>query len=55
MVIASDCTYYPTSFPLGCKIHFYGGGSPIMTDIRSLESYMVGELETKTIYEMEGS
>lgn len=55
VVIASDCNYYPTSFPLGCKIHFYGGGSPIMTDIRSLESYMVGELETKTIYEMEGS
>lgn len=53
--IASDCTYYPTSFPIGCKIYFYGGGSPVMTDIRSLEGYTIGELETKTINEMEGN
>ena len=53
--IASDCTYYPTSFPIGCKIYFYGGGSPTMTDIRSLEGYTIGELETKTINEMEGN
>ena len=53
--IASDCTYYPTSFPIGCKIYFYGGGSPAMTDIRSLEGYTIGELETKTINEMEGN
>ncbi|MBP7187538.1 MAG: leucine-rich repeat protein [Ruminococcus sp.] len=24
--IASDCTYYPTSFPDGCVIEFYDGG-----------------------------
>lgn len=24
--IAADCTYYPTSFPDGCEIEFYGGG-----------------------------
>ena len=53
--IASDCTYYPTSVPIGCKIYFYGGGSPVMTDIRSLEGYTIGELETKTINEMEGN
>ena len=53
--IANDCTYYPTSFPIGCKIYFYGGGSPAMTDIRSLEGYTIGELETKTINEMEGN
>lgn len=23
--IAGDCTYYPTSFPDGCVIDFYGG------------------------------
>jgi len=23
--IAEDCTYYPTSFPDGCVIDFYGG------------------------------
>ena len=53
--IANDCTYYPTSFPIGCKIYFYGGGSPAMTDIRSLEGYTIGEIETKTINEMEGN
>ncbi len=24
--IAADCEYYPTSFPNGCEIEFYGGG-----------------------------
>lgn len=24
--ISSDCEYYPTSFPGGCEIEFYGGG-----------------------------
>lgn len=24
--IAPDCTYFPTSFPEGCVVEFYGGG-----------------------------
>ena len=24
--ISADCEYYPTSFPEGCEIEFYGGG-----------------------------
>lgn len=24
--ISEDCEYYPTSFPKGCEIEFYGGG-----------------------------
>lgn len=23
VTIASDCTYFPTSFPDGCEVHFY--------------------------------
>lgn len=26
--IAADCEFYPTSFPEGCEISYYGGGGP---------------------------
>lgn len=56
--LPENCTYYATSFPEGCIITggiLIGGDSPTMTDIRSLERYTIGELETKTINEMEGN
>lgn len=53
--IASDCTYYETSFPSDCRIYFYGGGTITINSIADMESHQIGRLVTMTINELEGN
>lgn len=53
--IASDCTYYETSFPSDCRIYFYGGGTITIDSIADMESHQIGRLITMTINELEGN
>lgn len=55
VTIASDCTYSARSFPVKCKINFYGGGVPVITTILDMEQNLVGRLCTMSINELEGN
>lgn len=67
--ISRTCTYYPTSFPVGCEIWYYDDepepaddfyskaeidAMMIRLGILGLEIYPIEKLENYTIYELEG-
>lgn len=47
--IADDCEYYPTSFPPGCEIEFYGGGGEY-GQLYDSEGYAVIDADGARIY-----
>ena len=47
--IANDCEYYPTSFPPGCEIEFYGGGGEY-GQLYDSEGYAVIDADGARIY-----
>lgn len=47
--IASDCEYYPTSFPPDCEIEFYGGGGEY-GQLYDSEGYAVIDADGARIY-----
>ena len=47
--IADDCEYYPTSFPPGCEIEFYGGGGEF-GQLYDSEGYAIIDADGARIY-----
>ena len=47
--IADDCEYYPTSFPPGCEIEFYGGGGEY-GQLYDSEGYAIIDADGARIY-----
>lgn len=47
--IASDCEYYPTSFPVGCDITYYGGGGEY-GQLYDSEGYAIIDRDGARIY-----
>lgn len=47
--IASDCEYYPTSFPEGCEITYYGGGGEY-GQLYDSEGYAIIDRDGAKIY-----
>ena len=47
--IADDCGYYPTSFPPGCEIEFYGGGGEY-GQLYDSEGYAVIDADGARVY-----
>lgn len=50
--IANDCEYYPTSFPPGCEIEFYGGGGEY-GQLYDSEGYAIIDADGARIYAKE--
>lgn len=49
VTIAPDCTYYPTSFPEGCEVSFYGGGGDYVP-LADSEGYVLLDSDGARIY-----
>lgn len=49
VTIAPDCTYYPTSFPEGCEVSFYGGGGDYVP-LADSEEYILLDSDGARIY-----
>lgn len=49
VTIADDCEYYPTSFPEGCKISFYGGAEEYV-QLADSEGYCLIDSDRAKIY-----